>query len=254
MIPRPRDNPRGQITSPPFFFMNTKNNTHTLQNFAFCKADETAHLIRSTVIDGEPWFVAKDILTTLDLDRKALERIDPDEKGVNSIHTLGGTQEMTVVNESGLYSLIMGSRKKEARVFRKWVTAEVLPAIRKTGSYTAPGMDPASRITALETRLTEHVASITGTLTAIVTGLGQIHDRVHTLESKGRIPQNVRAADLPILQLYLEKDYPQYCPPSNLFEISRRLGTTTEATRYAIDQHNTYQALLEKAKRQLSPN
>lgn len=88
---------------------------------------------------GEPWFVAADVLRTLALDRKALERLDDDEKGVNSVHTPGGSQEMTVVNEPGLYSLVLGSRKPEAKRFKRWVTHEVIPAIRKTGAYVAPG-------------------------------------------------------------------------------------------------------------------
>lgn len=89
--------------------------------------------------DGEPRFVAADLLSTLNLDRKALERLDDDEKGVSSIHTPGGQQEMTVVNESGLFNLVLGSRKPEAKRFKRWVTHEVLPSIRKTGSYAVPG-------------------------------------------------------------------------------------------------------------------
>jgi prophage antirepressor-like protein len=89
---------------------------------------------------GEPWFVAADVLSTISLDRKALERLDDDEKGVNSIHTPGGTQEMTTVNEPGLYALVLGSRKVEAKRFKRWVTHEVLPAIRKTGSYAVSAM------------------------------------------------------------------------------------------------------------------
>mgnify|MGYP000638518701 FL=1 len=89
--------------------------------------------------DGEPMFVAADLLSTLNLDRKALERLDDDEKGVSSIHTPGGQQEMTVVNESGLFNLVLGSRKPEAKRFKRWVTHEVLPSIRKTGSYAMPG-------------------------------------------------------------------------------------------------------------------
>ena len=89
--------------------------------------------------DGEPMFVAADLLSTLNLDRKALERLDEDEKGVSSIHTPGGQQEMTVVNESGLFNLVLGSRKPEAKRFKRWVTHEVLPSIRKTGSYAVPG-------------------------------------------------------------------------------------------------------------------
>lgn len=88
---------------------------------------------------GEPWFVAADVLATIGLDRKALERLYEDEKGVSSIHTPGGGQEMTTVNEPGLYTLVLGSRKAEAKRFKRWVTHEVLPSIRKTGSYAVPG-------------------------------------------------------------------------------------------------------------------
>lgn len=94
--------------------------------------------VRVVMRDGDPWFVAADVLAALSLDRKALERLDADEKGVSSIHTLGGDQDMTIINESGLYSLILGSRKPEAKKFKKWVTSEVLPSIRKTGSYQIP--------------------------------------------------------------------------------------------------------------------
>jgi prophage antirepressor-like protein len=93
-----------------------------------------------TDAQGEPWFVAADVLATISLDRKALERLDDDEKGVNSIHTPGGVQEMTTVNEPGLYALVLGSRKAEAKRFKRWVTHEVLPAIRKTGSYAVPAI------------------------------------------------------------------------------------------------------------------
>ena len=93
--------------------------------------------LRVILRNDEPWFVAADILSALDLDRKALERLDDDERGVSSIHTPGGTQETTIVNESGLYSLILGSRKPEAKKFKKWVTAEVLPGIRRTGQFGA---------------------------------------------------------------------------------------------------------------------
>ena len=93
-----------------------------------------------TDAQGEPWFVAADVLSTISLDRKALERLDDDEKGVNSIHAPGGVQEMTTVNEPGLYALVLGSRKAEAKRFKRWVTHEVLPAIRKTGSYAVPAI------------------------------------------------------------------------------------------------------------------
>lgn len=94
--------------------------------------------VRTVVRDGEPWFVAKDVCDILELEnsRQVVQTLDEDEKGVCSIYTLGGSQQMSVVSESGLYTLVFKSRKSEAKAFRKWVTSEVLPAIRKTGQYS----------------------------------------------------------------------------------------------------------------------
>jgi prophage antirepressor-like protein len=103
-------------------------------------------LVRIVMTDGQPWFVAKDVCAALDLDNPSLAvngrsdrrgsgGLDDDEKGVATVNTLGGDQEVIIINESGLYALIFKSRKPEARRFRKWVTSEILPAIRKTGSY-----------------------------------------------------------------------------------------------------------------------
>ena len=83
---------------------------------------------------GEPWFVAKDVLDVLDLDKTALRKLDEDEKGVDSIHTPGGEQQMTIVTEPGFYKLVMRSRKPEAKAFQRWVTHEVLPALRRDGA------------------------------------------------------------------------------------------------------------------------
>ena len=93
--------------------------------------------VRSVVKDGEPWFVAVDVCKALEIknNRDALGRLDDDEKGVVSTDTLGGEQEVGVVNESGLYTLVLGSRKPEAKAFKRWITHDVIPAIRKTGGY-----------------------------------------------------------------------------------------------------------------------
>lgn len=90
--------------------------------------------------DGTPWFVAKDVCNILGLSnpRTSLALLDEDEKGVHSMDTLGGKQELTTVNEAGLYALILKSRKPEARKFKRWVTHEVLPSIRKRGGYLTP--------------------------------------------------------------------------------------------------------------------
>lgn len=94
--------------------------------------------IRALQIDGEPWFVAKDILDALGVDRTALRKLDDDEKGVDSIHTPGGNQDVNVVSEAGLYVLILGSRKPEARAFKRWITHDVIPSIRRHGLYATP--------------------------------------------------------------------------------------------------------------------
>ena len=96
--------------------------------------------VRVVMIGGQPWFVAKDVCDVLEHSnsRKALERLDDDEKGVTTVYTLGGTQQMSIVNEPGLYNLIMTSRKPQAKTFKRWVVHDVLPSIRQTGSYTLP--------------------------------------------------------------------------------------------------------------------
>jgi hypothetical protein len=94
-------------------------------------------LVRTIAKDGQAWFVAKDVCDILGIDNpsQAVGSLDEDEKGITTTYTLGGPQELLTVNESGLYSLIFASRKPEAKRFRKWVTSEVLPAIRQTGRY-----------------------------------------------------------------------------------------------------------------------
>lgn len=87
--------------------------------------------------DGEPMFVAKDVCTALEVknSRDAIARLDNDERGVVLIDTPGGEQQMQAVNEAGLYVLVLSSRKPEARAFKRWVTHEVLPALRRDGGY-----------------------------------------------------------------------------------------------------------------------
>lgn len=93
--------------------------------------------VRSILIDGDPWFVAADVCKALELEKtnRALSRLDDDEKGAHSVSTPGGRQRMSIISESGLYSLILGSRKPEAKAFKRWITHEVIPSIRKHGAY-----------------------------------------------------------------------------------------------------------------------
>lgn len=116
------------------------NSSTAMQAFAF-----DSHAVRVVTINNEPWFVAKDVCACIEHTNPAMaiKPLDDDEKGISSVYTLGGSQDMAVLSESGLYTLILRSRNATtpgtpAHTFRKWVTAEVLPSIRKTGSYAAP--------------------------------------------------------------------------------------------------------------------
>ena len=93
--------------------------------------------VRTMLIDDQPWFVAADVSCALEyrIAGDMTRNLDDDEKDTQIVRTPGGDQEMLVINESGLYSAILRSRKAEAKRFKKWITAEVLPAIRKHGSY-----------------------------------------------------------------------------------------------------------------------
>lgn len=109
----------------------TMNSLKVFENQEFGK-------IRISVIQSEPWFVGKDVAEILGYQRTAdaiRAHVDVEDKGVGEIQTPGGTQTMTVINESGLYSLILSSKLPTAKRFKRWVTGEVLPAIRKHGAY-----------------------------------------------------------------------------------------------------------------------
>jgi len=115
---------------------NVQSRTAQIIPFKFGKQQ-----VRTLLIDDQPWFVAADVSSALEyrIAGDMTRNLDEDEKGTQIVRTLGGDQEMLVINESGLYSAILRSRKQEAKRFKKWVTAEVLPAIRKHGRYEDHG-------------------------------------------------------------------------------------------------------------------
>lgn len=95
--------------------------------------------VRTVKINGEPWFVGKDIAEKLgykDPRGAVSKKIDVEDKGVAKMDTPSGTQEMTIINESGMYTLILGSKLPQAKEFKRWVTSEVLPSLRKNGTYS----------------------------------------------------------------------------------------------------------------------
>lgn len=126
--------------------------------------------------DGEPWFVAADVCHALEIknSRDALTRLDDDERDVVLTDTPSGKQEMNIVNEPGLYSLVLGSRKPEAKAFKRWITHEVIPSIRKRGSYTFDGTSKELQaILMLDSRTVQHEQRITALEETMVVDYGQ---------------------------------------------------------------------------------
>lgn len=134
-----------------------------LQEFMF-----EGNQVRIINQDGEPWFVAKDVCAILEVGNTSdvVARLDDDEKGIDFVDTLGGKQKMTIINESGLYAVVLRSDKSEARRLRKWVTSEILPSIRKHGAYATEQTidkilnDPDFGIQLLTTLKEERVARV----------------------------------------------------------------------------------------------
>lgn len=113
---------------------------------------------------GEPWFVATDVATILDYNHvpHMVRLLDEDEKGVRIVDTPGGPQEVTIISESGLYACILKSRKPDAQRFRKWVTAEVLPSLRRTGAYRIASPAASAVQPSLEFKALYEVATLIG--------------------------------------------------------------------------------------------
>lgn len=94
--------------------------------------------VRTVMIDGEPWFVGKDVAVALGYEKPSdtvRKHVDKEDRGISEMETHSGIQKTTIINESGLYSLILRSKLESAKKFKRWVTAEVLPTIRKTGTF-----------------------------------------------------------------------------------------------------------------------
>lgn len=129
--------------------------------------------VRTVMINGEPHFIANDLCAVLDIRnaRDAVATLDDDEKGVVTTDTLGGAQQMSYVTEAGMYSLVLRSRKPEAKAFKRWLTHDVLPTIRKTGNYQRSPMTEddivaqalqitSARVKALENKVAEDAPKV----------------------------------------------------------------------------------------------
>lgn len=166
--------------------------------------------VRAQLLDGQPWLVANDVSAALQYsEASAMTRhLDDDEKGLSIVQTPGGDQEMLVINESGLYSAILRSRKAEAKRFKKWVTSEVLPAIRKHGRYE----DATGQMGTLigETIGTNGFNMLGALIKGKVVGLLPVHHRKATAKiwSQTHAAFGVRsAADIPASQLDAARNF-----------------------------------------------
>ena len=138
-------------------------------NVAVWRLGEMFGDIRAIERDGEPWFVGKDVAVALGYEspRAAVsKKVDDEDLGVSKMETPSGNQEMIIINESGLYSLVLSSKLPQAKQFKHWVTAEVLPTIRRHGAYvTTPTMKLiTSRIRNLASLLVLHLSTCRGGL------------------------------------------------------------------------------------------
>lgn len=181
--------------------------------------------VRVVKIDGEPWFVAADVTGALGFAKAsaATKYLDDDEKRVIAGRSMGITNpravrdEVVVVNESGLYSLILRSRKPEAKRFKRWVTSEVLPTIRKTGGYATPGTD-------LHRLLAE----------SPLEALKAVADTATKLAEENQA-----------LKARVEEDAPKVLLAEEFFESDGLMGIREAARSFSIPQ-NTFTAMLRE--------
>lgn len=153
--------------------------------------------IRVMEIDGEPWFVGKDVAIILGYSnpRKAIiDHVDEEDKGVTKCDTLGGQQNVTIINESGFYSLILSSKLPNAKIVKHWVTHEVLPSIRKNGAYISgqENMDA-------EQLIAKALVAAQKIIDDKEKQIEQKDDHIRELEPKARFADAVNASDTSIL-------------------------------------------------------
>lgn len=155
--------------------------------FTFQGAD-----VRTLVIDGEPWWIASDVSSVLGyrMASDATRTLDEDEKGTHLVRTPGGDQNVTIVNEPGLYSLILRSRLDKAKAFKRWVTHEVIPSIRRTGSYSVAPQPPALP----DLTTPQGVLALAERLTETARQLVEADARIKELEPKALVHDTLMAA------------------------------------------------------------
>jgi len=198
---------------------DASNNSANLTVFQF-----GSFKLRFVGTSDDPWWVAADVCAVLEISISQTRRLDEDEKGLRLMQTLGGDQEILCVNEYGLYSLILGSRKPQAKPFKKWVTAEVLPSIRQTGRYVFPDQ---------EQPITPPTVDIQSDRSlGVQDGLAIIKYAFDEIESAGVERKLARSAMLEALIA----QYPSMKPSLESAKQSLMLQTPDEGRRYNVTE------------------
>lgn len=197
--------------------------------------------IRTLTIDEEPWFVGKDVATALGYvePRSTIsKKVDAEDKGVSKMTTPSGTQDMTIINESGLYSLTLGSKLPSAKKFKRWVTSDVLPAIRKTGVYKTPQSRQRDLTTDDYLRAAHIVSRCKNErLPYVINFLEQAGFYIPEVKSKVLTKCDVPYPDVDLVELLNRYSIPELC---------RRLNLSKSAISYY--RNGTYKPSLERRK------
>ncbi len=196
-----------------------------LQVFTYEKKE-----VRTIQKNGETWWVLKDVCGVLELSnsRMVADRLDEDEKGVSTVDTLGGKQELTVISESGLYNVILLSRKPEAKQFKRWVTHEVLPSIRRHGMYATD----AAKLEAQQKRASAMLLNAQSRA---------LQTLMRTINDKKLSPIAVEVFGLKCVEQITGVDMGQYLPEHektySATEIAKMLGCTPNRIGKIANQH-----------------
>ena len=206
------------------------------------KYEEEDHLDNLTTVDmdGDVWFVASEVCKVLEIKNtsQAVSKLDDDEKGVSLLNTPSGDQEKLIVSESGLYALIFQSRKPSAKQFRKWVTKEVIPAIRKTGIYAINRLEKPNFII----RYNDNWANIDRGFFSVISELyirlyAQFEKIGYIIPNKAFTGKEIRP-DVSVGMLfakYLRKHHPEFANDYKMYNHKFLDGSEFEARQYRND-------------------
>ncbi len=198
------------------------NNSSDLTVFQFESFE-----VRFVGTADDPWWVAADVCGVLEIVKpeNAYARLDDDEKDTRIVGTLGGNQKMICINESGLYSLILTSRKPQAKRFKKWVTGEVIPSIRKTGSYSFPSLDDESNPRNSVSSSNNEFLSVQDQLAVI----GYVFEGIAKTDIDRKILESAKISAL-------TAQFPQMTPALEATKQSLMLQTPDEGLRYNVTE------------------